>query len=91
MNNHTKMPLLLGALLISVSVPGYSQAQSDNPPRGARVHVVITDMAVQDHNELPQLMKDNVKVKQGTTMYTVTQLIPARDQAAGLQIDDPDR
>ena len=86
MNNYTKMPLLLGTLLISVSVPGYSQAQSDTAPRGAMVHVVITDMAVQDNNELPQLMKDDVKVKQGKTMYTVTQLIPARDQAAGLQL-----
>ncbi len=86
MNNYTAMPLLLGTLLTSVSVPGYSQAQSDNAPRGPRVHVVITDMAVQDNNELPQLMKDDVKVKQGKTMYTVTQLIPARDQAAGLQL-----
>ena len=86
MNNYTKMPLLLGTLLISVSVPGYSQAQPDSAPRGAMVHVVITDMAVQDDNELPRLMKDDVKVKQGKTMYTVTQLIPARDQAAGLQL-----
>ncbi len=42
------------------------------------VHVVITDMAVQDNNELPQLMKDDVKVKQGKTMYTVTQLTPSQ-------------
>jgi hypothetical protein len=80
------MPLLLGTLLISVSVPGYSQSQSDNAPRGAMVHVVITDMAVQDNNELPPLIKEDVKVKQGKTMYRVTQLIPARDQAAGLQL-----
>jgi hypothetical protein len=77
------MPLLLGTLLVSVSVPGYSQAQSDNAPRGAMVHVVITDMAVQDNNELPQLMKDDVKVKQGKTMYTGTQLIPARTRLPG--------
>jgi hypothetical protein len=50
------------------------------------VHVVITDMAVQDNNELPPLIKEDVKVKQGKTMYRVTQLIPARDQAAGLQL-----
>ena len=62
MNNYATMPLLLGTLLISVSIPGYSQAQPDNAPRGAMVHVVITDMAVQDNNELPQLMKDDVKV-----------------------------
>jgi hypothetical protein len=85
MNNQTKMPLLLGTLLVSMSVPEYSQAQSDNAPRSALVHVVITDMAVQDNNELPQLMKDDVKVKQGKTMYTVTQLIPARDQAAAFR------
>ena len=35
MKNCTTMPLLLGTLLILVSVPGYSQAQSDNAPRGA--------------------------------------------------------
>jgi hypothetical protein len=84
--NYTTMPLLLGTLLMSMSVPGHSQAQSDNAPRGAMVHVVITDMAVQDNNELPPLMKDDVKINQGKTMYTVTQLIPARDQAAGLQL-----
>jgi hypothetical protein len=72
------MPLLLGTLLISVPIPGYSQAQSDNAPRGAMVHVVITDMAVQDNNELPQLMKDDVKVKQRKSMYTVTQLTPSQ-------------
>ena len=86
MKNYAKMPLLLGTLLISVSSPGYSKAQSDDAQRGAMVHVVITDMAVQGNNELLPLMKDDVKVKQGKTMYTVTQLIPARDQAAGLQL-----
>ena len=86
MKNCATMPVLLGTLLISVSSPGYSQAQSDDTQRGAAVHVVITDMAVQGNNELPPLMKDDVKVKQGKTMYTVTQLIPARDQAAGLQL-----
>ena len=29
MNNHTKMPLLLGTLFISVSVPGYSQGGNE--------------------------------------------------------------
>jgi hypothetical protein len=86
MKSCTTMPFFLGSLLILGSVPGYSQAESDNAPRGATVHVVITDMAVQDNNELPQLLKNDVKVKQGKTMYTVTQLIPARDQAAGLQL-----
>jgi hypothetical protein len=50
------------------------------------VHVVITDMADNDNSDLPPLLKDDVKVKQGKNMYTVTQLIPARDQGAGLQL-----
>jgi hypothetical protein len=50
------------------------------------VHVVITDMADRPDEELPPLLKDDVKVKQGKTNYTVTQLIPARDQNAGLQL-----
>jgi hypothetical protein len=50
------------------------------------VHVVITDMADNDNSALPPLLKDDVKVKQGKNMYTVTQLIPARDQTAGLQL-----
>lgn len=50
------------------------------------VHVVITDMADRPEEDLPPLLKDDVKVKQGKTNYTVTQLIPARDQNAGLQL-----
>jgi hypothetical protein len=85
--NRRMIFLVLGALLISSPGLKSSQAQqSDNRPGGSMVHVVITDMAVQDNNELPPLMKDDVRVKQGKTMYTVTQLIPARDQAAGLQL-----
>ena len=76
---------LLAALLISAPGPGFSQAQSDRP-RGSMVHVVITDMADNDNTDLPPLLKDDVKVKQGKNMYTVTQLIPARDQTAGLQL-----
>lgn len=86
MKDHRTTALLLGTLLISVSALEYSQAQSDNAPRGAMVHVVITDMAVQDNSELPPLMKDDVRVKQGKTNYTVMQFIPARDQNAGLQL-----
>jgi hypothetical protein len=66
MNDYTTRRLLLAALLMSVSVPGYSQAQPDNAPRGAMVHVVITDMAVEENNELPQLTKDDVNVHRET-------------------------
>jgi hypothetical protein len=86
MKNSRTMALLLGTLLISASLPRHSQAQSNNAPSGAMVHVVITDMAMQDNSELPPLLKDDIKVSQGKTNYTVTQFIPARDQNAGLQL-----
>jgi hypothetical protein len=83
---NSKMTIqLLGALLVFVPSLAFSQAQSDRP-RGSMVHVVITDMADNDNSDLPPLLKDDVKVKQGKNMYTVTQLIPARDQNAGLQL-----
>jgi hypothetical protein len=85
MKNRRTMFLLLCTPLISAPVPGFSQAESENASRGSMVQAAITDMAAQDNNELPQLMKDDVKIKQGKTMYTVTQRIPARGQAAGLQ------
>jgi hypothetical protein len=85
--NRRMIFLFLGALLISSPGLRSSQAQqSGNRPSGSMVHVVITDMAVQDNNELPPLLKDDVRVKQGKTNYTVTQFIPARDQNAGLQL-----
>jgi hypothetical protein len=78
---------LLGT--ICVLAPGfrYSQAQPETDrPRGTQVHVVITDMAVKDDAELPGLSKEDISVKQGKNMLTVTQLLPARDQAASLQL-----
>ena len=79
--------LFLGALLISSPGLRSSQAQqSDNRPSGSMVHVVITDMAEQENTDPPPLMKDDVKVKQGKNIYTVTQLIPARDQNAAIQL-----
>ena len=43
-------------------------------------------MAVQDDAELPRLSKEDISVKQGKNTLTVTQLLPARDQAASLQL-----
>jgi hypothetical protein len=85
--NRRMMFLSLGALLISSPGLRSSQAQqSGDRPSGSMVHVVITDMAEQENTDPPLLMKDDVKVKQGKNMYTVTQLIPARDQNAGIQL-----
>ena len=86
MKNYRTIFLLVGTLLISAATTGFSQRQTENRPSGAMVHVVITNMADRQDEELPPLMKDDVNVKQGKNMYTVTQLIPARDQNAGLQL-----
>jgi len=81
------MITLLGTLCLLAPAFKYSQAQPETDrPRGTQVHVVITDMAVQDDAELPRLSKEDISVKQGKNTLTVTQLLPARDQAASLQL-----
>ena len=50
------------------------------------VHVVITDAALQGNATPPRLDMSAVKVKQGKTYLKVTQLVPARDSAAALQL-----
>jgi len=39
------------------------------------VHVIIANMAGQDADELLPVMNDDAKLRQGTTMYSATQLI----------------
>ena len=51
-----------------------------------QVHVVITDEAVREDQELPPLQLEDVKVKQGKNPLKVTQLIPATGENAALQL-----
>jgi hypothetical protein len=51
-----------------------------------QVHMVITDQAMRDGSEVPVLRPENVAVKQGKTALKVDHLIPARGDAAGLQL-----
>lgn len=51
-----------------------------------QVHVVITDEAVREDQELPPLQLEDVKVKQGKNSLKVTQLIPATGENAALQL-----
>jgi len=60
--------------------------QEKTAPRAVQVHVVITDEAQREDSELPALRQDDVKVKQGKTFLQVTQLTPARGDAAALQL-----
>ena len=70
--------LLLGAIPAS--------AQQKGSQGTVQVHLVITDMALQDEKELPRLQREDVKVKQGKNFRQVTQLIPAQGDNATLQL-----
>lgn len=80
------MMTLLGTFCLLSPPLRNAQAQPQTDQRGAQVHVVITDTAQRDDAELPPLSKEDISVKQGKTMLTVTQLIPARDQNAAMQL-----
>jgi hypothetical protein len=84
---NSKMPC---ALLVTVCVFAFNgqflSAQQRAPSSSAQVHVVITDQAQREDSEVPALRQEDVKVKQGKTFLQVTQLIPARGEAATLQL-----
>jgi hypothetical protein len=65
---------------------GYVNAQEKTAPSTAQVHVVITDVALRSDSEVPRLKPGEVKVKQGKTFLQVTQLIPAREDNAALEL-----
>jgi hypothetical protein len=81
---------LFRALLVASFVCAWSVgtmfSQDKAAPGTVQVHVVITDQAQREDSELPALRQDDVKVKQGKTFLQVTQLIPARGDAANLQL-----
>ena len=62
----------------------HSQATASSST--VQVHMVITDQALNDSNEVPALRPDNIKVKQGKDLLKVTQLIPAQGDNAALQL-----
>jgi len=62
----------------------HSQAAASSST--VQVHMVITDQALNDSNEVPALRPDNIKVKQGKDLLKVTQLIPAQGDNAALQL-----
>jgi hypothetical protein len=77
--------LLIASCLCAWSV-GTVFPQEKAAPGAVQVHVVITAEAQREDSELPALRQDDVKVKQGKTFFQVTQLIPARGEAATLQL-----
>jgi len=77
--------LLVASCVWALSV-GTVFPQEKAAPRAVQVHVVITDQAQREDSEIPALRQDDVKVKQGKTFLQVMQLIPAREDAAALQL-----
>lgn len=83
-NCHTLLMLLGAFLLLVVGQSAFSQETT--APSTVQVHVVITDVALQEDKELPPLQKEDVKVKKGKTFLPVTQVIPAKGDNAALQL-----
>lgn len=77
---------LLIAFCILVPATRFAYPQAKAAASGVQVHLVITDMALQEDKELPRLQREDVKVKLGKNPAPVTQLIPARDENAALQL-----
>jgi len=86
MKNCTTALLLLGTFLLLAGTGQNARSQEKAAPTTVQVHVVITDAALREDNELPPLRKEDVKVKQGKTFLPVTQLIPAEGDNAALQL-----
>ena len=86
MKERTAVISLLIAFCILTTATPSAHPQDNVDAAGVQVHLVITDMALQQDKELPRLQKEDVKVKLGKNAATVTQLIPARDESAALQL-----
>lgn len=82
-----KMIVTLLSTFCVLAISGKAvQAQAKAAASTVQTHLVITDTPLRDDNELPRLRQEDVKVKQGKTFLQVTQLIPARDENAALQL-----
>jgi hypothetical protein len=86
MNNHRLSTLVLGVCLLTCLGLEMAYSQAQPTAEGVQVHIVITDAALREDAELPPLKKEDVKVKQGKTSLQVTQVIPAQDNNAALQL-----
>lgn len=82
----TVVPILVVFFGTLVFATPSAYSQDNASAAGVQLHVVITDMALQPERELPRLQREDVKVKLGKNPAQVTQLIPARDESAALQL-----
>ena len=86
MTGRTAVCMRIGGLCALTLTGGLINAQEKTPANVVQVHVVITDTGAQSDSEVPRLKQEEVKVKQGKTFLQVTQLIPAQESNAALQL-----
>jgi len=87
MTKGKRIVTLLGATLVVVwCAPAARSQEKGTAASTSEVHVVITDAALRNDQELPPLQKGDVKVKQGKNVLDITQLIPAQGENAALQL-----
>lgn len=77
-------------LLIALAALGtqvrFAHSQSGTTPGRVQVHMVITNEAVQDGDDIAVLKPGNVQVRQGKNNLKVNQVIPAQGNNAALQL-----
>lgn len=71
--NHA-VPALLSVLCVLLSTLQSAYAQDQTAASKVQVHVVITNGTLREDAELPNLQKEDVKVKQGKDFLPVTQV-----------------
>lgn len=85
-NDNMKIRKSLLVLASTVSVLLYGAQSARAQGAAVPVHVVITDTALQGTSTPPRLDISAVKVRQGKNDLKVTQVVPARGNAATLQL-----
>jgi hypothetical protein len=70
---------------LALCAPG-ARAQEKPAPAMSEVHLVITDAALREDEELPPLQKEDIKVKVGKLTLDPSALIPARGDQGALQL-----
>jgi len=86
MKDHKAVLSALRALLVLALATPSTYSQEKANPGGVHVHLVITDMALQEDKTPPRLQREDVKAKQGKSSLPVTQVIPAEGENAALQL-----
>lgn len=77
---------LISAFVLIAMSTLFAHSQEKTTTATAEVHVVVTNTPLQEEKTLPPLTRDDVKVKQGKKFLRVTQVIPAQEDNAALQL-----